>query len=180
MATLTSDRPAAVNAAAAARSTEDKSGPSARLAALIAARRCVTGLIVGRCAYHDPMAEDREFLLHLDDVEHHRLAEAARRARVSMQAYARDAISAAAQEDEALIVAARALEQYGAAFGLDPAGNARKVAGRDIRRYARLAAAGTAGSYGSIWSARRPSRPIPAVASHAMASPAWARHPHAR
>ncbi len=61
MATLTSDRPAAVNAAAAARSTEDKSGPSARLAALLAARRCVTGLIVGRCAYHDPMAEDREF-----------------------------------------------------------------------------------------------------------------------
>src|SRR5258708_38056322 len=103
MVTVTSDRPAAVNAAAAARSTEDKSGPSARVAALIAARRCVTGLIVGRCAYHAPMVEDREAPLHLDDVEHHRLAEAARRARGSMQSYARAAICAAAQEGETLI-----------------------------------------------------------------------------
>src|SRR5258708_6331514 len=53
---------------------------------------------------------------------------AAARAGVSMQVYARDAIDAAAQEDEILGLAADALAGYGEAFGLDGAGNARKVA----------------------------------------------------
>jgi predicted DNA-binding protein len=70
----------------------------------------------------------KSFLLKLDDEAHERLAAAAARAGVSMQVYARDAIDAAAQEDEILGLAADALAGYGEAFGLDPAGNARKVA----------------------------------------------------
>jgi hypothetical protein len=45
-----------------------------------------------------------------------------------MQVYARDAIDAAAQEDQILSLSADALTGYGGAFGLDPADNARKVA----------------------------------------------------
>lgn len=75
------------------------------------------------------MAEaQKTFLLKLDDSAHERLAAAAARAGVSMQVYARDAIDAAAQEDDALALAADALAAYGEAFGLDAAGNARKVA----------------------------------------------------
>jgi predicted DNA-binding protein len=70
----------------------------------------------------------KSFLLKLDDESHQRLAAAAARAGVSMQVYARDAIDAAAQEDEILGLAADALAGYGEAFGLDGAGNARKVA----------------------------------------------------
>ncbi len=70
----------------------------------------------------------KSFLLKLDDEAHERLAAAAARAGVSMQVYARDAIDAAAQEDEILALAADALARYGQAFGLDAAGNARKVA----------------------------------------------------
>ena len=70
----------------------------------------------------------KSFLLHLDGTAHKRLKEAAARAGVSMQVYAQDAIDAAAQEDEALGLAAQALAGYGEAFGLDPAGNARKIA----------------------------------------------------
>ena len=69
----------------------------------------------------------KSFLRKLDHEAHERLA-AATRAGVSMQVYARDAIDAAAQEDEILGLAADALAGYGEAFGLDPAGNARKVA----------------------------------------------------
>src|SRR5262249_36105440 len=79
--------------------------------------------------YAAGMAETQKtFLLKLDDSAHERLAAAAARAGVSMQAYARDAIDAAAQEDDALALAAQALSVYGEAFGLDPAGNARKIA----------------------------------------------------
>jgi predicted DNA-binding protein len=75
------------------------------------------------------MAEvQKTFLLKLDDSAHERLAGAAARAGVSMQVYARDAIEAAAQEDDVLSLAAQALATYGEAFGLEPAGNARKVA----------------------------------------------------
>ncbi len=70
----------------------------------------------------------KPFLLKLDDQAHQRLAAAAARAGVSMQAYARDAIDTAAQEDQILGLAADALATYGESFGLDPAGNARKVA----------------------------------------------------
>lgn len=70
----------------------------------------------------------KSFLLKLDDEAHERLAAAAARAGVSMQVYAREAIDAAAQEDQILALAADALSSYGEAFGLDPAGNARKVA----------------------------------------------------
>jgi len=70
----------------------------------------------------------KSFLLKLDDEAHERLAAAAARAGVSMQVYARDAIDAAAQEDQILGLAADALARYGEEFGLDPAGNARKVA----------------------------------------------------
>jgi predicted DNA-binding protein len=70
----------------------------------------------------------KSFLLKLDDSAHERLAAAAARSGVSMQSYARDAIDAAAQEDEALGLAAQALAGYGEAFGLDPDGNARKIA----------------------------------------------------
>ncbi len=70
----------------------------------------------------------KSFLLKLDDEAHVRLADAAARAGVSMQVYARDAIDAAAQEDQILALAADALASYGETFGLDPAGNARKVA----------------------------------------------------
>ncbi|HUZ22370.1 MAG TPA: toxin-antitoxin system HicB family antitoxin [Streptosporangiaceae bacterium] len=70
----------------------------------------------------------KSFLLHLDSSAHERLAVAAARAGVSMQVYVQDAIDSAAQEDEALGLAAQALAGYGEAFGLDPAGNARKVA----------------------------------------------------
>ena len=70
----------------------------------------------------------KSFLLKLDDEAHERLAAAAARTGVSMQVYARDAIDAAAQEDQILALAADALTAYGDAFGLDPAGNARKVA----------------------------------------------------
>lgn len=71
---------------------------------------------------------EKSFLLKLDNSAHERLAAAAARVGVSMQAYARDAIEAAAQEDEALAAAADFLAEYGEAFGLDPVGNARKVA----------------------------------------------------
>ena len=70
----------------------------------------------------------KSFLLKLDGSAHERLAAAASRSGVSMQAYARDAIDAAAQEDEALALTAQALAGYGEAFGLDPDGNARKIA----------------------------------------------------
>lgn len=70
----------------------------------------------------------KSFLLKLNDDAHERLATAAARAGVSMQTYARDAIEAAAQEDEALALAAEALAGYGEAFGLGAAGNARKIA----------------------------------------------------
>jgi predicted DNA-binding protein len=70
----------------------------------------------------------KSFLLKLDDEAHHRLAAAAARAGVSMQVYARDAIDAAVQEDQILALAADALTSYGQAFGLDPAGNSRKIA----------------------------------------------------
>ncbi len=70
----------------------------------------------------------KTFLLKLDNTSHERLAAAATRAGVSMQAYAREAIDAAAQEDDALALAAHALASYGEAFGLDPVGNARKIA----------------------------------------------------
>lgn len=72
---------------------------------------------------------EKSFLLKLDASAHERLAAAAAaRAGVSIQAYARDAIEAAVQEDEVLALAAHCLAEYGEAFGLDPAGNARKVA----------------------------------------------------
>jgi predicted DNA-binding protein len=75
------------------------------------------------------MADSQKtFLLKLDDDAHQRLAAAADLAGVSMQVYARDAIDAAAQEDQVLSLAADALAGYGEAFGLDPAGTARKVA----------------------------------------------------
>ncbi len=70
----------------------------------------------------------KSFLLKLNDEAHERLAAAAARAGMSMQAYARDAIESAAQEDEALSLAAQALAAYGEAFGLEPGGNERKVA----------------------------------------------------
>ena len=70
----------------------------------------------------------KSFLLHLNGDAHERLAAAAARAGGSMQTYVHDAIDAAAQEDEALSLAAQALAGYGEAFGLDPAGNARKIA----------------------------------------------------
>jgi predicted DNA-binding protein len=78
----------------------------------------------------------KSFLLKLDDSAHERLAAAAARAGVSMQVYARDAIDAAAQEDEVLSLAAEALAGYGEAFGLDPAGNARKIAELRSRTHA--------------------------------------------
>lgn len=80
----------------------------------------------------------KSFLLKLDDESHQRLAAAAARAGVSMQVYARDAIDTAAQEDEILGLAADALAGYGEAFGLDGAGNARKVA--ELRSRARAVA----------------------------------------
>jgi predicted DNA-binding protein len=70
----------------------------------------------------------KSFLLKLDDSAHATLAAAAARAGVSMQVYVRDAIDSAAQEDEALGLAAQALAGYGQAFGLDPGGNERKIA----------------------------------------------------
>ncbi|MGH3274244.1 MAG: hypothetical protein ACRDNZ_07945 [Streptosporangiaceae bacterium] len=75
------------------------------------------------------MAENRtSFQVHLESGAHDRLAAAAGRAGVSMQVYTREAIEAAVQEDDVLAMAAQALDGYGEAFGLDPAGNARKVA----------------------------------------------------
>lgn len=69
-----------------------------------------------------------QFQLKLRPAAHARLAAAAERTGVSMQAYAQDAIEAAMLEDEVLLVAADALAEYGEAFGLDPEGNARKIA----------------------------------------------------
>ncbi len=74
------------------------------------------------------MGDTKSFLLKLDDSAHERLEAAAARAGMSMQRYARNAIEAAAQEDEVLALAADALAGYGEAFGLDPAGNDRKIA----------------------------------------------------
>lgn len=83
-------------------------------------------------------ADSKSFLLKLDGAAHDRLTAAAERAGVSMQVYARDAIEAAAQEDEVLILAAQALAGYGQAFGLDPGGNERKIA--ELRSRTRSAA----------------------------------------
>jgi predicted DNA-binding protein len=58
----------------------------------------------------------KSFLLKLDNEAHERLAAAAMRAGVSMQIYARDAIDAAAQEDEILGLAADAVAGYGEAL----------------------------------------------------------------
>jgi hypothetical protein len=74
------------------------------------------------------MADQKSFLLHLDGSEHDQLVLAAAAAGVSMQVYARDAILDAAQEDQAVILAAQALQDFGPAFGLDPGGNGRKIA----------------------------------------------------
>jgi hypothetical protein len=84
------------------------------------------------------MTGTKSFLLKLDGAAHERLAAAAARAGVSMQVYARAAIEAAAQEDEVLMLAAQALAEYGKAFGLDPEGNARKIA--ELRSRTRPAA----------------------------------------
>jgi len=70
----------------------------------------------------------KSFQLKLSQEAHERLEAAAAKAGVSMQVYARDAIEAAAQEDEALSLAAQALSDHGEAFGLDRAGNQRKIA----------------------------------------------------
>jgi predicted DNA-binding protein len=69
----------------------------------------------------------KSFQLKLSAEAHERLEVAAARAGVSMQVYARDAIEAAAQEDEVLTLAAQALGYHGEAFGLDRAGNQRKI-----------------------------------------------------
>jgi hypothetical protein len=74
------------------------------------------------------MAETKSFLLKLDANAHATLTAAAARAGMSMQAYVHDAVEAAALEDEVLGLAAQALAGYGEAFGLDPGGNARKIA----------------------------------------------------
>lgn len=74
------------------------------------------------------MAETKGFQVKLSALSHERLATAADRHGVSMQAYAQDAIEAALLQDEALALAADCLEIYGEAFGLDAAGNAAKVA----------------------------------------------------
>lgn len=74
------------------------------------------------------MAEvHKSFQLKLSPEAHERLEAAAARSGVSMQVYARDAIEAAAQEDEVLALAAKALSDHGEAFGLDHAGNRRKI-----------------------------------------------------
>lgn len=74
------------------------------------------------------MEDQRPFQLKLTPEAHARLEAAAARVGVSMQVYARDAIEAAAQEDEVLGLAVQALSDYGAAFGLDRVGNERKIA----------------------------------------------------
>jgi predicted DNA-binding protein len=71
----------------------------------------------------------KSFQLKLSPDTHRRLEAAASRAGVSMQVYARNAIEAAAQEDEVLGLAVQALSHYGEAFGLDRGGNERKIAG---------------------------------------------------
>jgi predicted DNA-binding protein len=74
------------------------------------------------------MAETKGFQVKLSGETHERLTAAADRHGVSMQVYAQQAIDSTLLMDEALILAAECLETYGEAFGLDPEGNAAKVA----------------------------------------------------
>ena len=74
------------------------------------------------------MAETKGFQVKLSPDSHDRLTAAADRRGVSMQVYAQQAIDSALLMDEALALAADCLEIYGEAFGLDPEGNAAKVA----------------------------------------------------
>jgi hypothetical protein len=73
------------------------------------------------------------------------------RAGVPMQVIAKDAITAAAQEDEAAVLAARTLEEYGLAFGLDTVGNAPKIAhlrvSRPAHRFRAMPASRRTGRY---------------------------------
>jgi hypothetical protein len=71
---------------------------------------------------------DKDLVLHLDGAAHDQLAAAASRAGVSVGTFALDAIVAVSQEDEALHLTAAALDRYGEVFGLDPIGNAAKIA----------------------------------------------------
>jgi hypothetical protein len=88
------------------------------------------------------MATDKQtltqFPVKLDDEDNELLTAAAARHGLSKQAYAQRLIRSGMLQDAALEYAAECLEKYGAAFGLDPEGNAAKVA--ELRAGDRLAA----------------------------------------
>lgn len=86
------------------------------------------------------MGTDRlkQFPVKLDTDDDDLLTAAAARHGLSKQAYAQQAIRSQLLQDASLEVAAQCLEAYGVAFGLDPDGNAAKVA--ELRAGDRLAA----------------------------------------
>jgi hypothetical protein len=77
--------------------------------------------------------EPTRIVLRLSMADRARLSAAASAAGMSEEAFARDAVTAAAQEGEAVDLAAQVLENYGQGFGLDASGNSRKIAAMRAR-----------------------------------------------
>jgi len=73
------------------------------------------------------MTDSNPLVLALSETEHGQLTAAAARAGTTAEAYALDAVIAAAQEHQTFGCPTTALELDGPVFGLDPAENERKV-----------------------------------------------------
>lgn len=79
------------------------------------------------------MPEPTRIVLRPSMADCARLSAAATAAGMSEEAFARDAVTAGAQEGEALDLAPQVLENYGQGFGLDASGNRRKIAAMRAR-----------------------------------------------